>query len=276
MALRVSTVFALVVLSASSSVALSEVDETCALESEDSCMLQHAAQKKADVTCTYSSTKCQGDQCCPRAKETGNLTYPCPSASVTFRGCENNTHPILGIFDPWFGLLVQLHGSGRMEHLQFFSEAAEMEASMADAARESKASILRTPYSLFGQHATHVAGVRVRPGDVLFSCHNLEQMTPELTDRRFANPEYLASPMDSKALSQTKGAKGICHSMPAAPERMQYVMLEKEDGSRVRVMQECHTHGMITEMCHASELVVVNIDALRELDIQLSKAAEQQ
>jgi len=40
------------------------------------------------VQCTYSCTYCAGDQCCPRAPETGDKTYPCPSASDGWNDCE--------------------------------------------------------------------------------------------------------------------------------------------------------------------------------------------
>uniref|UniRef100_A0A7S2KK97 Uncharacterized protein n=1 Tax=Zooxanthella nutricula TaxID=1333877 RepID=A0A7S2KK97_9DINO len=43
------------------------------------------------VQCTYSGTYCAGDQCCPRAPETGDKTYPCPSASPKFIGCDVTT-----------------------------------------------------------------------------------------------------------------------------------------------------------------------------------------
>lgn len=43
----------------------------------------------AHVKCTYSDTMCAGNQCCPRAPETGGKTYPCPSADAGWNGCEN-------------------------------------------------------------------------------------------------------------------------------------------------------------------------------------------
>jgi len=235
-----------------------------------------AEDEPAHVPCTYdSSTMCSGNQCCPRASETGDLTYPCPSAAADFAGCENNTHPIygVGLAPDWIRRLGQMHSSVKMERLRFFPDPSEMEASMAEIARASKASIVRTPYTLFGQRATHVAGVRVRSDTVLFACHDTEKMRPELTDKRFDDPVFHNLPKSSELPAEARNAKGICHSVPAAPEHMQYVLLEKEDGSRTRLMQECHTHSLITEMCHTSELVVIDTDALRTLDAELSKAA---
>merc|ERR1712048_893278 len=49
-------------------------------------------EQGADVKCPdKAGTMCAGDQCCPRDKASGGLTYPCPSASDKFAGCENNT-----------------------------------------------------------------------------------------------------------------------------------------------------------------------------------------
>jgi hypothetical protein len=56
-----------------------------------------ASREPEHVLCTYSDTWCAGNQCCPRAAETGDLTYPCPSADVNFTGCENNTVTLLGV-----------------------------------------------------------------------------------------------------------------------------------------------------------------------------------
>ncbi|CAE8735093.1 unnamed protein product [Polarella glacialis] len=45
------------------------------------------------VRCAYSGTMCAGDQCCPGTLETGGKTYPCPSASEAYTGCEVEEKP---------------------------------------------------------------------------------------------------------------------------------------------------------------------------------------
>merc|ERR1719330_611583 len=42
------------------------------------------------VPCPGSGNMCAGDQCCPRTAE-HPYTFPCPSASSTMVGCENDT-----------------------------------------------------------------------------------------------------------------------------------------------------------------------------------------
>eukprot|EP00930_Biecheleria_cincta_P089468 TRINITY_DN78778_c0_g1_i1.p1 TRINITY_DN78778_c0_g1~~TRINITY_DN78778_c0_g1_i1.p1 ORF type:complete len:392 (-),score=52.25 TRINITY_DN78778_c0_g1_i1:20-1195(-) len=56
---------------------------------EDIALLHLKAQHAApSVQCTFSSDMCAGNQCCPGTKETGYKTYSCPSACVSFTGCE--------------------------------------------------------------------------------------------------------------------------------------------------------------------------------------------
>lgn len=43
----------------------------------------------AHVQCPGSKTMCSGDQCCPKTEQTGNKTFPCPSAPAEFTNCEN-------------------------------------------------------------------------------------------------------------------------------------------------------------------------------------------
>merc|ERR1719188_1338782 len=43
-----------------------------------------------NVKCPYSDTMCAGNQCCPRAEETLNKTYPCPTAVVGWNDCEGS------------------------------------------------------------------------------------------------------------------------------------------------------------------------------------------
>jgi len=81
--------------------------------------------------------------------------------------------------------------------------------------------------------------------------------------------------VDLKFESRYNVSDGICHSPAAAPDNMRYVLMEKKDGSRHRLMQECHTHGWISEMCHFTELVVVDSASLHELDERLGVAAEE-
>merc|ERR1719343_785432 len=50
-----------------------------------------SCEKGAHVKCPGSGNMCAGDQCCPRTKESGEKTFPCPSASKDFAKCENNT-----------------------------------------------------------------------------------------------------------------------------------------------------------------------------------------
>ena len=45
----------------------------------------------ADVQCPGSGNICAGDQCCPGYAGSGGGTFPCPSASIGFLGCVNNT-----------------------------------------------------------------------------------------------------------------------------------------------------------------------------------------
>mmetsp|Transcript_104721 Transcript_104721/g.223861 ORF Transcript_104721/g.223861 Transcript_104721/m.223861 type:complete len:296 (-) Transcript_104721:75-962(-) len=52
---------------------------------------QHAKTSGSHVKCTYSTTMCAGNQCCPRSNETDDKTYPCPTADADFDGCETTT-----------------------------------------------------------------------------------------------------------------------------------------------------------------------------------------
>jgi len=45
------------------------------------------AGKAAGSTCPGSHSTCAGDECCPGIPETGNTTFPCPSAHPTFSKC---------------------------------------------------------------------------------------------------------------------------------------------------------------------------------------------
>merc|ERR1719401_2658666 len=42
------------------------------------------------VMCPFGGVMCAGNQCCPRANETGNKTYPCPTATEGWNGCEGS------------------------------------------------------------------------------------------------------------------------------------------------------------------------------------------
>lgn len=44
-----------------------------------------------EVFCPVSGQLCKGDTCCPGVKETGGLSFPCPSAYGTWCGCGNRT-----------------------------------------------------------------------------------------------------------------------------------------------------------------------------------------
>merc|ERR1719401_1339057 len=42
------------------------------------------------VMCPFGGVMCAGNQCCPRANETGDKTYPCPTATEGWNGCEGS------------------------------------------------------------------------------------------------------------------------------------------------------------------------------------------
>merc|ERR1712087_10264 len=46
---------------------------------------------ETSVSCPGSGEQCKGNQCCPRTKESGDKTFPCPSANSTYTGCESDT-----------------------------------------------------------------------------------------------------------------------------------------------------------------------------------------
>merc|ERR1711933_18856 len=52
---------------------------------------QGTCTEGADVQCPGSGNICAGDQCCPGYAGSGGGTFPCPSASIGFLGCVNNT-----------------------------------------------------------------------------------------------------------------------------------------------------------------------------------------
>merc|ERR1719296_6133 len=49
---------------------------------------QNVCEEGAHVPCPGSGTMCAGAQCCPRTEQSGNKTFPCPSAPENFTKCE--------------------------------------------------------------------------------------------------------------------------------------------------------------------------------------------
>jgi len=43
--------------------------------------------------CTHSNDTCAGAQCCPGSPQSGNKSYPCPSAPEGWKGCETDDEP---------------------------------------------------------------------------------------------------------------------------------------------------------------------------------------
>merc|ERR1719454_1624890 len=46
--------------------------------------------KDSHVPCPGSSSMCAGDQCCPGTKDSGEKTFPCPSASDKYSSCASS------------------------------------------------------------------------------------------------------------------------------------------------------------------------------------------
>jgi len=55
-----------------------------------SASLSKTCKQGDNVRCPGSDVMCAGDQCCPPTASSGNLTFPCPSASSSFEGCESS------------------------------------------------------------------------------------------------------------------------------------------------------------------------------------------
>merc|ERR1711957_182696 len=69
-----------------------------ATTSAKAALVQKAHEKRTDycepaasVACPGSGNMCAGNQCCPGVKASGNLTFPCPSATEVVEGCGSLT-----------------------------------------------------------------------------------------------------------------------------------------------------------------------------------------
>merc|ERR1719221_1549620 len=74
-------------------------EEASQMWSENQALVQLRARTELKAECSVTETsicpgsgaRCAGNQCCPRTAESGDLTFPCPSADNEFAGCDNNT-----------------------------------------------------------------------------------------------------------------------------------------------------------------------------------------
>merc|ERR1719162_771742 len=69
-----------------------------ATTSAKAALVQKAHEKRTDycepaanVECPGSGNMCAGNQCCPGVEASGNLTFPCPSATKVVQGCGSLT-----------------------------------------------------------------------------------------------------------------------------------------------------------------------------------------
>lgn len=165
--------------------------------------------------------------------------------------------------------------SGRVAYLEYFQDEDAMEQALRELALQSSASVLRTNRDIMGKRILkYLLEVKMPVGSVLRTCHKSQgcQIRPDLSvcDSRFEDQaSYIATAQKAlvkpslRGSSQTQKAtpRPLCHSPPTTSD-MVYTLIEFEDAQTEWVMWACHRHNLKETICHVTDVVAVDNEAL--------------